>query len=481
MLAGRRCLARARGRAPIALERPRVDSSGRCAPRGGRTRLSTLAEEQMEAPTRRQLWTLALSNAVPFIGFGFADNLIMIIAGDAIDKSIGVSLGISTMAAAGIGNLLSDVVGIGCSERIERYSSLFLGKVPSLPLTAEQMATGACRGIKAWASVVGISIGCILGMFPLLFMCNDKTLHFTEEEILLYEAAWRPYGVSPNSFFDVMKIAKWRDLKAGETVVHKGAKLDRVLLVASGSVDSYDSPSDGQPARRLYRYSAKQSIAGADAADAAERAGRTAREAGAPLRGCVIGGTALLDTSVRAFPYPSDVVANEPARVVEWSYDKLRAEMDADKAIEAAVLSILYFDLVEGLRRQNSAPDHALSGDDHLPGDDAGAKHATALEMYDSLLKVALADGAVHHSEREFLSTFFLTHCITETEHAEALARFGWTRAQWDAGQRTAIDVRKLSDNQRIRDAIPALLKQSGIKSRLIAKEDAPTPGAQTP
>ncbi|TNN67241.1 Transmembrane protein 65 [Liparis tanakae] len=37
-------------------------------------------------------------NAIPFIGFGFLDNAIMIAAGTQIELSIGVTLGISTMA-----------------------------------------------------------------------------------------------------------------------------------------------------------------------------------------------------------------------------------------------------------------------------------------------------------------------------------------------------------------------------------------------
>jgi hypothetical protein len=36
----------------------------------------------------------------------------MIIAGDRIDSMLGVTFGISTMAAAGLGNLLSDIVGV---------------------------------------------------------------------------------------------------------------------------------------------------------------------------------------------------------------------------------------------------------------------------------------------------------------------------------------------------------------------------------
>ena len=46
------------------------------------------------------------------VGFGFADNAIMIVAGDRIDATLGVRLGFSTLAAAGLGNLISDVAGI---------------------------------------------------------------------------------------------------------------------------------------------------------------------------------------------------------------------------------------------------------------------------------------------------------------------------------------------------------------------------------
>ena len=35
------------------------------------------------------------------------DNMIMIIAGDAIEANVGLTLGISTLCAAGFGNLIS--------------------------------------------------------------------------------------------------------------------------------------------------------------------------------------------------------------------------------------------------------------------------------------------------------------------------------------------------------------------------------------
>lgn len=59
------------------------------------------------------LFTAFVVNGVPFIGFGFLDNFFMIIAGDYIESSIGVYMAISTMAAAALGNTISDIFGLG--------------------------------------------------------------------------------------------------------------------------------------------------------------------------------------------------------------------------------------------------------------------------------------------------------------------------------------------------------------------------------
>lgn len=58
---------------------------------------STEALAEIPEPSRRALQLVALNTAIPFIGFGIMDNAILIIAGDAIDTSLGVLLGISTM------------------------------------------------------------------------------------------------------------------------------------------------------------------------------------------------------------------------------------------------------------------------------------------------------------------------------------------------------------------------------------------------
>ena len=53
------------------------------------------------------------------VGFGFVDNLVMIMAGDAIDHHIGMALGLTTLAAAGLGNAVSDAAGVYLGGYIE--------------------------------------------------------------------------------------------------------------------------------------------------------------------------------------------------------------------------------------------------------------------------------------------------------------------------------------------------------------------------
>ncbi|XP_025065685.1 transmembrane protein 65 isoform X2 [Alligator sinensis] len=78
---------------------------------------STNNFEKLEVapPSTGQLKHVFFHNALPFVGFGFLDNAIMIAAGTQIELSIGVVLGISTMAAAALGNLVSDLAGLGAN------------------------------------------------------------------------------------------------------------------------------------------------------------------------------------------------------------------------------------------------------------------------------------------------------------------------------------------------------------------------------
>lgn len=79
-------------------------------------------------------------NAVPFLGFGFLDNFFMIIAGDYIESSIGAYMCLSTMAAAALGNTISDVFGLGLATYVERFCGFMgLERPNNLTPTQESM------------------------------------------------------------------------------------------------------------------------------------------------------------------------------------------------------------------------------------------------------------------------------------------------------------------------------------------------------
>ena len=87
---------------------------------------------------------------LPFIGFGFVDNFLMIVAGDLIESYIGMFLPISTMAAAGLGNAFSDVAGIGLAHHIEYFCS----KLTHEPvLTSEQFSLPFVSWFMVFVSV----------------------------------------------------------------------------------------------------------------------------------------------------------------------------------------------------------------------------------------------------------------------------------------------------------------------------------------
>jgi chitinase len=59
-------------------------------------------------PTTSALFAVFMVSCVPMIGFGFVDNFLMIIAGEYLEAEFGGRFHLSTLAAAGLGNLFSD-------------------------------------------------------------------------------------------------------------------------------------------------------------------------------------------------------------------------------------------------------------------------------------------------------------------------------------------------------------------------------------
>lgn len=116
----------------------------------------------------RTLSRIALAVGLPFVGFGFVDNFVMLLAGEEIEAVFGARFGLSTLAAAGLGNLVSDVAGLGLADQIEdRTRRTKLGA--PVVLSARDARSGAVRAARVAGSVVGVSVGCLLGLVPLLW------------------------------------------------------------------------------------------------------------------------------------------------------------------------------------------------------------------------------------------------------------------------------------------------------------------------
>ncbi|XP_068252197.1 transmembrane protein 65 isoform X1 [Nyctibius grandis] len=133
---------------------------------------STFEKLEVAPPSPGQLKHVFFHNALPFVGFGFLDNAIMIAAGTQIELSIGVILGISTMAAAALGNLVSDLAGLGLAGYVEALASRLGLSIPDL--TPKQADMWQTRLSAHLGKAIGVTIGCILGMFPLLFIGDEE-------------------------------------------------------------------------------------------------------------------------------------------------------------------------------------------------------------------------------------------------------------------------------------------------------------------
>jgi len=139
-----------------------------------------VSPDSVSEPTKEQLRIVALHQAIPFVGFGFMDNSILLLSGEAIDMYLGVKLGISTMCAAALGNIISDLAGVALgtviedavvkwSKKLEQVTNGRIRLPPMPKLTYDQRNLRSVRFSTQMGCAVGLTIGCILGMFPLLF------------------------------------------------------------------------------------------------------------------------------------------------------------------------------------------------------------------------------------------------------------------------------------------------------------------------
>jgi len=125
-------------------------------------------EAEICPPTTLQLRQLGLASALPFLGFGILDNAIMIAFGDVLDLTFCTTFGFSTMAAAALGNTVSDGFGVFSGGVVEDMAAKAGFEAP--PLSRAQQALAITKRWERTGQLVGITIGCLIGMFPLYFI-----------------------------------------------------------------------------------------------------------------------------------------------------------------------------------------------------------------------------------------------------------------------------------------------------------------------
>ena len=117
---------------------------------------------------------------------------VMLQSGNAIDCTMGVWFGLPTLAAAGIGQVVSAAAAITFGGTVENVLRSAFGIPPPTGLTSAQRRLKSVEKMKFFGNFVGVVVGCLLGLVNLLFMDTEKssTLKLkalTEEQEFAYE------------------------------------------------------------------------------------------------------------------------------------------------------------------------------------------------------------------------------------------------------------------------------------------------------
>jgi len=114
----------------------------------------------------KKLLRIFVKKALPMGVFGFIDNVILVLVGETLDATIAQTMGFSSMASAGIGNAISDAVGVLGQDTVDRA----LEKIGLGGENDDGEEGFAEKVVGKTGGSIGIIVGCLIGMFPLLFM-----------------------------------------------------------------------------------------------------------------------------------------------------------------------------------------------------------------------------------------------------------------------------------------------------------------------
>mmetsp|Transcript_339 Transcript_339/g.654 ORF Transcript_339/g.654 Transcript_339/m.654 type:complete len:341 (+) Transcript_339:47-1069(+) len=127
----------------------------------------------VEPPTRTQFWRVFAKAAIPMIGFGFVDQTIMLQAGNAIDCTLGVTFGLSTITAAALGATVSNASGVLFGNTLDRIFTT--AGMPRANLTPAQSTLASVARVKLAGAMLGVMLGCSLGLINLFFIDTGRS------------------------------------------------------------------------------------------------------------------------------------------------------------------------------------------------------------------------------------------------------------------------------------------------------------------
>jgi len=341
----------------------------------------------------------------PFFGFGFADNAIMIVCGDFIDAQFGVMFGLTTMASAGLGNWLSDTIGLGLGDAIERSAGKVGLSNGNLSPAQERMQVAKLTTLAG--KLIGITLGCFAGMVPLLFLKPSK-VEINKEDLETYESTFMPYGVSTAAFVELMKRAR-RRREFNTVMVKGGTPCTKVILLLRGeakavSIVDVEAPlSSSEKREPSHKYLGRLEV---DVTSSSPKMPQASH-------GSVVNGSAISNPAILNEDFPNDIIAEGAVEYLEWDYKDLMEMMKEDYTIKASMVSILFEEMVNYVSKDHPAQQSRL---------------------YKVLMMAVLADGKVDESERNLLSRYRESHQISYHEHLSVLEELEWTEAGWRRG-----------------------------------------------
>ena len=206
------------------------------------------------------------------------------------------------------------------------------------------------------------------------------------DEADLFFRVFSPYGVEAKQFLKLIEQAEWRSYAKGDILVAGGNPLNRVHLLIQGSVTCTSSTKGD-----LYEYSAQDN-------------------------GAIIGATAVVDPSIVRRAYPNTIRANDAVRTVSFDTTKLRTFLKENTPnIEAALLHLMYVDLIGGLRRDR--------------------KIAATLDRVKELLLAKCRKQSVTQAEKRAVQDLVEKGNITDKQFYTLLNEAtGWSRQELKSG-----------------------------------------------